>query len=136
MAKDMMMNVIKVVLESDTKTGMDMDERETGALETMTGMVAMGITTVVTGIGMVEIMGIDMLEIMRGAMAEMVIGMMILGGEVQAWMTIIMVLEVEALIEIEIVHMMTMVNILLGMVSFYFDVSISQAEYQIYSKVY
>lgn len=115
-----MMNVMKVAMGAEMKTGMVMGAREIGALEKMTGMVSMGIPTVMTGI--------DMLEIMRDAIAEMFIGTIILAGEVQAWMTIIMV-GVEALIDIETVHMTMMGNILLGIVSLYFYVKILNAEY-------
>lgn len=106
-----MTDTMMTAMEAEMKTGMVMEEKEM-----MTDMVGMGIHMVV--------MVIVMVEIMRIAATEMATGMMIIGEEVEAMMTTTMVQEVEVLIGIGIELMKMMVNIHLGICSFYMHIGV------------
>lgn len=106
MVTDMMMIVMKDAMEAEMKIETVMAEKENGAIGMMTGTAEMGTLIV---------MGIVMAETMKIAMEEMVTGMMTTVEEVKMLMMTNMAQEVEALTEIETVHMMMMVKIHLGM---------------------
>lgn len=110
---DMMMIIMKAVMEIEMKSEMAMGEKEkeSGAIWMMTDMVEVVIHTVE--------METVLVGILMNAMAEMVSGMMITGEEVEAMMTTLMAQEVEAQIGIKTVPLRMMVVIHLGKFAFF-----------------